>query len=183
MALRAGGIVVVAALLAVAGAARAQPPANPDMEVCEGRGAVNDPTIQVGACTAVIATAGQPPAVLASAYFRRANAYLGSQRYDLAIADYSQALTLLPGDPRLLNNRCWARAIQGRDLATALADCDEVVRKQPGSAVAHNSRGFVLLRLGRFDAAIADYDASLNANTRPNGLRATSMYGRGVAEE
>jgi tetratricopeptide (TPR) repeat protein len=175
--------VVVAAMLAVAGAARAQPPAGADMALCEGRGPVNDISIQVQACTAVIASAGEPSAVLASAYFRRANTYLASQRYDLAIADYSQALTLLPGDPLLLNNRCWARAVEGSDLAAALADCDEAVRKQPRSAAAHNSRGFVLLRLGRFDAAIGDYDASLKVNTRPNQLRASSLYGRGVAEE
>src|SRR5271170_7705880 len=105
MALRARRLVVAAAMLAIAAAARAESAASPDMAVCEGRGAVSDPAIQVQACTAVI-TAGEPPAVVASAYFRRANAYLGSQRYDQAIADYSQALTILPGDPLLLNNRC-----------------------------------------------------------------------------
>ena len=184
MAFSARSLVVAAAMVAVAGAAHAAAPAaNPDMAACQGGAAGSDRAAQVQACTAVIGAAGQPPAVIALAYFRRANAYLGSQRYDLAISDYSQALTILPGDPLLLNNRCWARAIQGRDLATALADCDEVVRKQPGSAVARSTRGFVLLRLGRFDDAIGDYNASLNINTRPNDVRASSLYGRGVAEE
>ena len=47
----------------------------------------------------------------------------------------------------------------------------------PNSATILGSRGFVHLRLGRLDEAIADDDAALKLNPR----LATALYGRGLA--
>jgi tetratricopeptide (TPR) repeat protein len=60
----------------------------------------------------------------------------------------------------------------------ALKDCDNALRLNPADAAALANRGFVHLRLERFDLAITDYDAALRL--RPNFVKA--LYGRGLAK-
>jgi tetratricopeptide (TPR) repeat protein len=79
---------------------------------------------------------------------------------------------------RALNGRCWARALLGKDLTRALADCDAAVRRNGKFAQFHDSRGLVYLRLAQFDKAIADYDAALAIDSKI----AWSLYGRGIAK-
>ena len=76
-----------------------------------------------------------------------------------------------------LNSRCWARALLGTDLDKALADCNEALDAKPQQASYLDSRGLVLLRLGRLDKAMADYDAALKQNPK----LAWSLLGRGLA--
>lgn len=82
-----------------------------------------------------------------------------------------------PGVSALWNNRCWTRAVSGENLDIALADCNEAIRLEPGSAAALDSRGLVHLKLGNNAAAIADYTAALRAD--PD--RGHYLYGRGIA--
>ena len=98
-------------------------------------------------------------------------------QYDLWIATHAE-------DARLgaaLGNRCWAKALLGQDLKSALKDCDSALgrigKKNAGSAAIFLSRGVVRLRLGDYDKSIADFDAALAL--RPES--AWSLYGRGVA--
>jgi tetratricopeptide (TPR) repeat protein len=76
------------------------------------------------------------------------------------------------------NNRCWARAIAGRELPLAVTDCTEALRITPNDANFMDSRGFAYLRLSRLDDALADYDEALRR--KPN--LASSLYGRGLAK-
>jgi len=76
-----------------------------------------------------------------------------------------------------LNNICFEKAKAGVALADALGDCDAALAKQPDSSAALDSRAFVLLRLGRYDEAIADYGKALVA--RP--ALADSLLGRAIA--
>ena len=48
----------------------------------------------------------------------------------------------------------------------------------PNAADTMDSRGFVYLKLGEFDKALADYEAAL----RLTPALASSLYGRGVAK-
>jgi tetratricopeptide (TPR) repeat protein len=117
---------------------------------------------------------------LAQAYSGRGDAYDEKHEYDRAIQDLDQAIRLEPNNAQAFNSRCWARAILGQ-LPQALADCNESLRLHPDNA--HNaevldSRGLVYLKMKRFDAAIADYDASLKLSPKV----ASSPYGRGIAE-
>jgi tetratricopeptide (TPR) repeat protein len=75
------------------------------------------------------------------------------------------------------NNMCWEKATAGVVLESALRDCDAALAKAPGDAAIMDSRGFVLLRLGRYDEAIAAYDAALTKSPRLS----PSLFGRGVA--
>jgi len=77
-----------------------------------------------------------------------------------------------------LNERCWARALAGVDLQKALADCDAAISRGDRRPSVRDSRGLVLLRLGRLDDAIAEYNLGLRLDPK----QAWSLYGRGVAK-
>jgi tetratricopeptide (TPR) repeat protein len=76
------------------------------------------------------------------------------------------------------NDRCYARAIQGRVLQEALSDCNAALRLIPNEPHTLDSRGLAYLKLGEVDNAIADYNAVLRFNPRQVG----SLYGRGLAK-
>jgi tetratricopeptide (TPR) repeat protein len=75
---------------------------------------------------------------------------------------------------------CRARGILGQDLPAALKDCNEAVNlsDKKNNALLLANRALVRLRLGDYDKAVRDYDASLKIE--PN--KAWTLYGRGVAK-
>jgi tetratricopeptide (TPR) repeat protein/predicted aspartyl protease len=83
---------------------------------------------------------------------------------------------------RALGNRCWAKALLGQDLKSALKDCDSALgrigKKNAGSGAILLSRGVVRLRLGDYGKSIADFDAALALGPES----AWSLYGRGIAK-
>lgn len=95
------------------------------------------------------------------------------------IAWLDQALAQDPTNVELLNNRCWTRAVNGDDLALALADCDAAIRLNARYGAVLDSRGLVHLKRGDFQAAFADYDAALALE--PNNGH--YLYGRGLARQ
>ena len=107
-------------------------------------------------------------------------AYAGA--YPAAIARYTDWLDTHGRDDvqsgRVLNSRCWTRALWGQELGQALADCNLALKLHPDNPTYLDSRGLVRLRRGEYDQAIADYTRALKL--RPN--IAWSHYGRGVAE-
>ena len=109
----------------------------------------------------------------------RGHAYQAKQDYDHATADYTEAIRIEPKFAWAFNDRCYARAIAGRELPQALADCNEALRLIPNDIHTLDSRGFVYLRLGEFDKAIADYNVVLKFNPQQAG----SLYGRGLAKQ
>ncbi|HZT00837.1 MAG TPA: tetratricopeptide repeat protein [Steroidobacteraceae bacterium] len=117
--------------------------------------------------------AHEPPEML----ILRGIAYEKAGKTALAQADFSKAHALAK-QPGELNNICWNLATHDVSLASALDDCNAAVAKAPASYPALDSRGFVLMRLGRYKEAIASYDSALKLNP----LEANSLYGRGVCE-
>jgi tetratricopeptide (TPR) repeat protein len=96
-------------------------------------------------------------------------------------AEAGQALDALEAEPNSaseLNTICYALAGEGMRLDRALADCDTSLKLKPGVAATLDSRGFVLMRLGRDAEAQAAYDAALAAQPREYN----SLYGRGLVE-
>lgn len=94
-------------------------------------------------------------------------------RFDAWLAKYPKSFAV--GDA--LNARCWTRALWGRELDKALADCDLALKRGSRLAAMLDSRGMVHLRRGEFAQAIADYDAALKLQPK----LAPSLYGRGLA--
>lgn len=93
-----------------------------------------------------------------------------------ARADFSAMRVTTRNDPVLLNNLCWAQALAGFDLDAALADCDAAIAGAEEASFI-DSRGMVLLQLGRYAEAKAAYDQALI--DRPN--QTASLYGRGLS--
>jgi tetratricopeptide (TPR) repeat protein len=101
------------------------------------------------------------------------------EQYDLWIASH-------PDDAKIvsaLNSSCWARAMQGTELDKALDDCNKAISHVDKKIAASysallDSRGFVRLRRGEVDKAIADFDDAVKQNPK----NASSLYGRGIAK-
>lgn len=106
----------------------------------------------------------------------RGIAYVRSGDAARAEADFQRARDKAE-EPVVLNDMCWAKATAGVALESALADCNAALAKASDVAGYLDSRGLVLLRLGRFDDAIADYDRALAKSPRI----ASSLFGRAVA--
>lgn len=92
-----------------------------------------------------------------------------------ARADFAAMREMDPGDPVLLNNVCWAQALEAFDLDRALADCDAALSAEEAAFI--DSRAMVLLQMGRYDEARIDYERALVA--APD--QAASSYGLGLA--
>jgi len=82
-----------------------------------------------------------------------------------------------PQMPRARNLRCFARALAGKELDEALADCNAALTLEPDTAAFFDSRGLVYLRRRDYDRAIADYDRAIDLHSKDPW----SYYGRGVA--
>jgi len=121
----------------------------------------------------VLAINGNDGAILTA----RGIAYAKNNQAELAEKDYADAHAQATG-AAALNNMCWVMATNNVSLTAALKICDEVVAKASTNAAFIDSRAFRLLRLGRYDEAIAAYDSALKLAPK----QAASMYCRGVAK-
>src|SRR5262249_6305476 len=123
---------------------------------CAGKPGINRDT-QIRSCTALIQSSQERARDRAFAYYNRGSAWRDQGDRDRDIADYSEAIQRDPKKAAYLNERCWARAIAGRELSLAVTDCTEALRIAPNDANVMDSRGFAYLRLSRPDDAAADY--------------------------
>jgi tetratricopeptide (TPR) repeat protein len=108
-----------------------------------------------------------------------AEVHARNRQFDLAIAESDRLRNRHPDNATYLNNGCWFRAIGAKELDTALDLCNAALKSKPDVAGFFDSRGLVLLRLGRLEEAIQDYDAALKL--QPKLL--PSLFGRGIAEQ
>ncbi len=114
----------------------------------------------------------------AQGYYIRFLVYLGQGKVELGLADIDKLVADHPDSAGYLNESCWQRATHGVELDKALAACDAAVKLEPKNAAIADSHGFVELRLGHYDAAIADYTRALALSPEMSN----SLYGRGIAK-
>ena len=111
-------------------------------------------------------------------FMNRGTARERNGEYLRAAEDYSSAIALAPKQAGAWGGRCWARAVLGTALESALADCERAVELDKADANHLNSRGFVHFRLRQYDLAIRDYDAAIAADPKV----ASSFHVRGLAK-
>jgi len=114
----------------------------------------------------------------ADEYSLRASAYERAGQYERAMADYDESIRRYPKDDRAFNSRCWARAKANVQLDSALEDCNEALRLNPNYRAALDSRGYVYLRMTRYEDAVRDF--SLCIDSDPGAY--SSLYGRALAK-
>jgi tetratricopeptide (TPR) repeat protein len=108
--------------------------------------------------------------------------YLGAAAPDRALPSLDAWVSLHPDDVGLsgaLAARCFARGLLNVDLARAEADCQRSLRLSPGDLGANLGRGFVRIRRGDLDGALADFNIML-AKRKDESW---ALWGRGLAEQ
>lgn len=103
------------------------------------------------------------------AHTRSGNSTLAAKDFAAARAEATEAVHF--------NNLCWAKATADVALESALEECNTALAKQPDAPGYLDSRALVLLRLGRIDDAIADYDRALAKSP----TMSSSLFGRALA--
>jgi tetratricopeptide (TPR) repeat protein len=116
----------------------------------------------------------------AEAFYNRGYTYSRKGDHERAIVDFSAGLELDAKNSRLWGQRCWSRAVIGKQLQEAVADCNKAQSLAPKIPQILGYRGFIHLKLGQFEKALADYNAAFALTTAPDN--AEWLYGRGVAK-
>ena len=99
---------------------------------------------------------------------QRANLLSEAGRTPEAIAQLDAEITEKPGDPSLLNSRCWIKGTGNVALDTALKDCTKAIELSEYPQNALDSRGMVYFRMGRMEDALADFNAALTYQETPD---------------
>jgi len=110
----------------------------------------------------VIADASESIRLHASAgtYNLRGSAYYDKGEYDIAIADFNDALRQGPPGGIIFHNR--GNAWRGKgDYAKAITDYDQAIKLGPPSAFSWQNRGISKLALGDLDGALADINEAI----------------------
>jgi tetratricopeptide (TPR) repeat protein len=97
-------------------------------------------------------------------------------KVDEGLAALDGAIAGSPGNPSLLNSRCWLKGTRNVKLDTALKDCTKAIELSDNPAAALDSRGFVYFRMNRFEDALADFNAAIETN--PD--QSASLFMRGI---
>lgn len=100
-------------------------------------------------------------------------------RADEGLAVLDAAITAHPGNPDLLNSRCWLKGTRKLALDTALRDCTRAIELSDSPAAALDSRAMIYFRLGRAEEALGDLNAALDSD--PD--MAAALYMRGVVRK
>jgi tetratricopeptide (TPR) repeat protein len=90
------------------------------------------------------------------------------ERYDAAVKNYRAALALDPGNPLFLNNLAWALSEGLHKPSEALELTDELMRLTGDDVKYFDTRGMVLLRLGRLEEALRVLEKG--AQSDPTGI-------------
>ena len=115
--------------------------------------------------------ADEEPTLLDSTYlyFHRGTAYLQLNRQDLAIKDLSRCITRNPKFEAAFTNRAVALYDQGK-YAAAKKDADAAILLNPSEAVAYNTRGVIVEKIGErtpaLHSVLEDFNKALELNPR-----------------
>ena len=116
----------------------------------------------------------------ANGFYNRGLTYSRKGDHERAIADFTKGIELNANSSQLWGQRCWSRAVIGKQLREAVDDCDKAAGISPKIPQIFAYRGFVYLKLGQFDKTLADYETAF-ALTKTSD-HADCLYVRGVTK-
>ena len=120
-----------------------------------------DVAIRISASAPPVQQAPPPLApVDAAGFSRRGVSFLRARDFDRAVADFTRAAELDPGNPKHLYNRGAARYQQDR-LELARADFDQVLKMKPDDKLALMARADIYLKQGDEPRARQDFDQAI----------------------
>jgi tetratricopeptide (TPR) repeat protein len=94
---------------------------------------------------------------------------VASRDYDAAIATYSEVIRRRPGFAEGWNKRATVHFLAG-DFARSLADCDQVMKRNPRHFGALSGYGQIYFHQQRYDKAIEYWRRALEVNPNLEGL-------------
>jgi tetratricopeptide (TPR) repeat protein len=95
-------------------------------------------------------------------YNLRGLTYVDLERYEDAIADFTEALAIDPYYGAVLRNRAWVNSEFLNNWEAHVEDYERVIELAPGNASYLNSLGWGLIQLGRYAEALPYLDTALN---------------------
>jgi len=113
------------------------------------------------------------------AYGSRGDIEMSRGQLDAAIADYKREQFGLPDEDYGIGRLALARIITGRELESALSDVDRLLSRRPTYGYAIRLRAMLLIKLARWDEAIAECDRLIKYFPK----FAEAWYGRGLARQ
>ena len=124
-------------------------------------------------------TGGPDTPHTADEFARHAAALMSTRNFPAAIADWTQAMTLAPTEPRYAVQRALAE-MGNRQPLLAMADLDQAVKLNPNSVPAHLARGELYAAEREPDKAKADLDvaAALAARDPDQAFTVATAYER-----
>src|SRR5262245_58247121 len=100
-----------------------------------------------------------------AALVRQGDTSVDNRDYERAIADYSEAIRLVPANAPAFLGRGNAYASKG-DRDRAIADYSEAIRLDSKYAFAFNNRGVAYKNKGDYDRAISDYSEAIRLDPK-----------------
>lgn len=109
----------------------------------------------IGVYSQAIALIKTPSPADWALFYRRGGCHFAQDQWPSAEADYKQALTLAPGEPRILNELGYSYVDRGENLPQAFAMIQQAVAAAPDEGYIIDSLAWAYFRLGRYDKAVA----------------------------
>lgn len=146
--------------------------AEDDLRVCRDQRIAGAERIEP--CTRLIDAGGRDATEMSNILLGRANAYLGIDDIEAALADHAAAVALTPDRPQVYSNRA-TTLMAVRRYDEALPDLERAIALDPASDFYRNRLGVALYNLDRNDEALAAFDVALELNPRSDN----SLFYRG----
>lgn len=93
-----------------------------------------------------------------------------------AVPWYEKTIRLNPGQVIAVNNLAWILATEKGELAQALKLAEEGVRQAPTYVDLIDTRGYVLMRMGRYEQAVTEFEKCLRMYIEKSPKRTSSMF-------
>jgi len=158
---RAISVCVIACGILLSLAAQAQTPSRNYR--CNATALLSDNTIK--ACTDLIQNTAMVGRALADAYTWRGRAYIAKGSYDLAIADFTEALKNEPAYLMALRNRGNAYQLK-QDYDRAIADYTEAIWLAPRDVTLYQDRAHTYEAKADYAKAVEDYSEAIRISPR-----------------